>query len=93
MVLAIGNIVIALIGIGALGLWCFLMLLVKRKIDQANQMLSQARDKWKNTQRDIEAEKREALLKIKDELYKKRIDFEQEIKRSRVDLDRLTSEG
>ncbi len=34
MVLAIGNIVIALIGIGALGLWFFLMLLVKRKLDQ-----------------------------------------------------------
>ena len=44
-------------------------------------MLSQSREKWKNTQRDIEAEKREALLKIKDELYKKRIDFEQEMKR------------
>ena len=63
MVLGIGNVVIALVCIGAFGLWGFLMLLVKRKIDQANQMLSQSREKWKNTQRDIEAEKREAPIK------------------------------
>ena len=89
MVLGIGIVVLALVVLGAFGLWVFLMFVVKRKIDQANQMLSQSREKWKNTQRDIEAEKREALLKIKDELYKKRIDFEQEIKRGRGDIDRL----
>ena len=71
------------------GIWGFFMVMAKRKIDQANQMLEQSRDKWKNTQRDIETEKREALLKIKDELYKKRIDFEQEMKRGRSDLDRF----
>jgi conserved hypothetical protein YmdA/YtgF len=89
MVLEIGSVVLALVCISAFGLWGFLMLLVKRKIDQANQMLSQSREKWKNTQRDIEAEKREAFLKIKDDLYKKRIDFEQEMKRGRSDIDRL----
>ena len=89
MVLGIENLIFALVAVIAFGLWGFLMLMVKRKIEQANQMLGQSREKLKNTQRDIEAEKREALLKIKDELYKKRVDFEQEVKRSRADIDRL----
>lgn len=89
MVLGIGYLIIVLVGLCGAGFWGFLMVMAKRKIDQANQMLDQSREKLKNTQRDIEAEKREALLKIKDELYKKRVDFEQEMKRGRADLDRL----
>jgi ribonuclease Y len=89
MILEFGSWAFILICLGAIGLWAFLMFLAKRKFAKANQMLNEAREKWKNTQRDIEAEKREALLKIKDELYKKRVDFEQEIKRGRSEIDRL----
>jgi len=89
MILELGSWIFMLISLGALGLWAVLMFLVKHKIAVANQMLGEAKEKWKNTQRDIEAEKREALLKIKDELYKKRIDFEHEMKRGRSDIDRL----
>ncbi|HML19325.1 MAG TPA: ribonuclease Y [Candidatus Dependentiae bacterium] len=89
MILEFGSWAFILIGLGAIGLWAFLMFLVKHKVATANQMLGEAKEKLKNTQRDIEAEKREALLKIKDELYKKRVDFEQEIKRGRSDIDRL----
>ncbi len=89
MILEFGSWAFILICLGAIGLWAFLMFLAKRKFAKANRMLGEAREKWKNTQRDIEAEKREALLKIKDELYKKRVDFEQEIKRGRSEIDRL----
>ena len=41
--------------------------------------------------REIENEKREALLKVKDEIYKKRTEFEIDMKRERVELERLQS--
>lgn len=66
-----------------------LLFYAKRKIEGANQILAQSKERWKNTKRDIETERREAFLKIKDEIYKKRSDFELEIKRERAELDRL----
>ena len=37
----------------------------------------------------LKTERRESALKIKDEIYKKRSEFELEMKRDRVELDRL----
>jgi len=45
----------------------------------------------KMPKKEIEAEKREALLKLKDELYKKRIEFDLDLKRDRAELERLQS--
>ncbi len=74
-------------GITLLGI--ALLIYAKKSLDKAHHMLKDAQDKWKNTKRNIENERREALLKVKDEIYKKRGEFELEIKRERVELDRL----
>lgn len=61
----------------------------KKRIGQAQLMLDEAQDRWKNTKRDIENEKKEAFLKLKDEIFRKRNEFDLEMKRDRLELDRL----
>lgn len=86
MELNIALIVFAGVGIIA---GIFLLLFAKKKIDAAKVMLDEAQERWKNTKRDIDNEKREAFLKIKDEIYKKRNEFDLDMKRDRLELDRL----
>ena len=43
----------------------------------------------KNSKRDIDAEKQAALIKIKDEMYQKRKEFELELKRERIEIERF----
>lgn len=66
-----------------------LIFYAKKQIASAQFMLDEAQERWKNTKRDIENERRESFLKIKDEIYKKRNDFDLEMKRERLELDRL----
>jgi len=60
----------------------------RKKVQEASQLLAHAAEKWKNVKRDVENERREALLKIKDEIYKRRSEFEVDIKRERLDVER-----
>ncbi len=69
----------------------FLLVYSRSKIGKANQLLKRAQDKLEDLRRLMENERKEAFLKLKDELYKKRTDFDLEIKRERVELDRLQS--
>jgi ribonucrease Y len=55
----------------------------------AQQILDRAQIKLEATKRDIDSEKREAFIKLKDELYRKRTEFEIDIKRERAELERL----
>lgn len=55
----------------------------------AQHMLSEARHQWESAQKDIDAEKREAQIQLKDELYKKRTEFDLDIKRERAELERF----
>ncbi len=73
-----------IIAAGALLFWY-----AQRKIRSAYAKLQEAQDKWKDSKRNIEAERREAFVKLKDEIYRKRKEFEFELKRERLDLDRL----
>jgi len=66
-----------------------LLFYAKNQHASAQSMLDESQERWKNTKRDIENERREAFLKIKDEIYKKRNDFDLEMKRERLELDRL----
>lgn len=70
--------------VGALGMLFF----AKKKISEAHDLLNRSSEKWKNMKRDIENERKEALLKVKDEIYKKRTEFEVEFKRERLEFDR-----
>ncbi len=86
MIVALGTLTVAL---AATSLWVFAMLHVRRRLEQAQKILVQAQERLKNAQCDIEIERREALLKVKDEINRKRSDFEQEVKKGHTDLDRL----
>lgn len=55
----------------------------------ATRLLAESQAKWENAKKEIEAEKREALIKLKDELYKKKTDFDIEMKRERAELERF----
>jgi ribonuclease Y len=63
----------------------------KKKITAAQRLLTESEEKWKGVKRDIEVERRESLLKVKDELYKKRQEFEFELKRERIEMERAQS--
>ncbi|NBQ17215.1 DUF3552 domain-containing protein, partial [bacterium] len=70
--------------VGALSMLFF----AKKKISEAHDLLNRSAEKWKNMKRDIDNERKEALLKVKDEIYKKRTEFEVEFKRERLEFDR-----
>lgn len=69
----------------AIGLFWYM----KKRSNHANKLLEEAQEKLKNAKREIENERREAFLKIKDEIYRRRTDFESEMKRERIEFDRL----
>jgi ribonuclease Y len=85
------DMVIILAFVAGVGLLAGIALLyyAKKQIGSARCMLEEAQERSKSTKRDIENERREAFLKIKDEIYKKRNDFDLEMKRERLELDRL----
>lgn len=65
------------------------LLLAYRKSATASLLLHDSKDRLRNSKRDIDAEKQSALIKIKDEMYHKRREFELELKRERIEIDRL----
>jgi ribonucrease Y len=73
-----------ILAVGALIFW-----FAQRKIGTAYAKLQDAQSKWKDSKRVIENERREAFIKLKDEMYRKRKEFEFELKRERLELDRL----
>lgn len=66
-----------------------LIIIARNKVTLASQLLLEAKDRLKNSKRDLEIEKRDSLVKLKDEMYHKRKEFELELKRERLDIDRL----
>lgn len=80
-----------LVGVSSIGVAVGLLLYAQRKAAAARILLGESEEKLKNAKRDVDAERRDALLKVKDEIYKKRQEFELEIKRERLDLERSQS--
>jgi len=60
-----------------------------KKFSVASIYLNDSKDRLKNSKRDIDAEKQAALIKIKDEMYHKRKEFDLDLKRERIEIDRL----
>ena len=79
------------LGVAIVLLGLFLLFFAKKRVEIASKSLAEAKNRLKNAKRDIEAERREALLRVKDDVYKKRHEFEMEIKRERAETDRLHS--
>ncbi len=79
------------LGATSLGIVVFLLFYAHRKIATARRLFAESEDKLKNVKRDVETERREALLKVKDEIYKRRQEFELETKRERIEIERAQS--
>lgn len=59
------------------------------KVARAQHVLHEAQLVKDQIKKDLETERREALIKLKDELYKRRTEAEAELKKERFDLDRF----
>ena len=77
-----------LTGVAGIGLSAFLLYITRRKLLQSNALIEESRERLRNAKREIENEKRETILKVKDEVYKKRVESEMELKRDRSEIDR-----
>lgn len=67
----------------------FIFFVAQQKFARARHVLAESQDKLRAIGREIENERREASLKVRDEIYRRRKEFEDEVKRERVDIDRL----
>src|SRR5579863_4316655 len=65
------------------------LLIAYKKYAEASSLEQNSKEQLKNSKRDIETERQAALIKIKDEMYHKRKEFELELKRERIEIDRL----
>lgn len=74
---------LALVGMSGM-----LLFYARKKENEAEELLARSNEKFKNVKRDMENERREAFLKVKDELYKRRLDFESDIRKERSDFDK-----
>ncbi|HEV2916254.1 MAG TPA: ribonuclease Y [Candidatus Babeliales bacterium] len=62
---------------------------IQRRISEAYRQLHEAQVQIGRAQQDIEAERRESAIKLKNELHNKRKEFELELKNERLSIDRL----
>lgn len=53
------------------------------------KLITESQAKLDIVKREIEAEKKEAFLKLKDEIYKKRTEFESEVKKEKLELEKF----
>jgi ribonuclease Y len=65
------------------------LLLGYRQQYRANGMIRDAKQRLENVKRDIDVERREAMVRLKDELYKRRSECEMEVRKEHTELDRL----
>ncbi len=83
-----------LIGLGAfIGLLgsviaVVMLMYAQKKLAESHAQMARIEDFHKNAKREIDNERKEVLLKTKDEIYKRRNEFDLEIKRERLDFDR-----
>ncbi len=85
--IAIGLLINAIVLIGA----ALVFMYAKQKMVKANTLFQDAQTKLHNIKREIEAERKEVLLKVKDEVYRKRNEFEQEVREEKLEFERLKS--
>jgi ribonucrease Y len=71
----------------ALGI-AFIIIAYRNK-QKAQSILDHATSTFELTKKNLADERRDALVKLKDELHRRRIEFKNELKREQVDLERL----
>ena len=75
------------LGAGCSIIACILYVVFQKR--RFKQTKKSARILLQQTKDDVEHERKEALLRLKDELHKRRSDFDLEIKKSRIEFQRL----
>lgn len=65
-----------------------LLFYARKKQIEADEAFVRSSEKLKHMRREVENERREALLKVKDEIHRRRLDFENDIKKERSDFDK-----
>lgn len=80
---------LSLLGISATVFGVVLILWARSRLYKAQQLFAQAKTEWQHAKKDIENERRSASLKLKDEIHKRRSEFELEMKRERLELERF----
>ncbi len=81
----IGGSIIVVILVAAL----ILLMYAYKMREKAEQLIVQTKHKWERAKKDIDTDRREAFIKLKDEIYKKRTEFDYEIKKERSELERF----
>lgn len=79
--------IVLMAGIGLIVVGAVILFYAQKKSFQSQLVLSQSEERAETVRQMIENEKKEAYLRMKDELYKRRKEFEIELKRERLDLD------
>ncbi len=80
--------IISVLGLIIAGIMFFY---ARKKMAEAHETMNKIQEKWKSVKRETENERREAQIKVKDEIYRKRMEFEAEVKKERLELERLQS--
>ncbi len=75
----------------ALIIGCIILWYAKKKQGIALKSLAESQEKLYSLKREIETERREAFVKLKDEIHKRRNEFELEMKREKLELERFQS--
>lgn len=88
--LVTGGALIAL-GLCAFIIGCIILWYAKQKQEKALRSLAESQEKLHSIKREIETERREAFIKLKDEIHRRRNDFEVEVKREKLELERFQS--
>ncbi len=79
------------IGIALIAAGILMIAYAFSKFQGAQRLNSESKAKLDSARREIENERKEAALRIKDEIYKKRTEFELEVKREKAELERFQS--
>lgn len=83
------NLILMIVALSAVFISVLLLLYSYKKNCAVEKLVSESQSKLEVVKREIEAEKKEALLRLKDELYKKRIEFDSEVKKERSELEKF----
>lgn len=75
-------------GIIGVAVAMIMLFYARKRMQEAQESTAQSQERWKVLKREVETERKEALLKVKDEIYRRRNEFELEIKRDRLELER-----
>lgn len=78
-------------GLAVLIIGVLLLLYSLFRLKKTSSLFNKAQEQLNKARREIESEKKEAYVRIKDEIYKKRKDFEFETKREKIEIERLQS--